>query len=127
MGLSMGGGSVLEDWPVVQQVPMSRSWLRNLTTSAPEHLMVAPGEGDSMMPTILDRDLTIIDRSQNTLKQQDRIWALSYGGLGMIKRLRALPDGTLQINSDNAAVSPIIAYEGEAQIIGRIVGVVRRI
>jgi phage repressor protein C with HTH and peptisase S24 domain len=89
--------------------------------------MIARGEGDSMMPTILDGDLAIIDRAQNTPKQQDRIWALTYGGWGMIKRLRALPDGSLQINSDNAAVSPIVAYEGEAQIIGRVVGVVRRI
>ena len=45
----------------------------------------------------------------------------------MIKRLRALPDGSLQINSDNPAVSPIQAFEGEAQVIGRVVGVVRRI
>lgn len=127
MGLSMGGGAAIDDWPVVQQIPMSRAWLRDLTPSSPEHLMIAPGVGDSMMPTILDRDLTIIDRAQNTPRQQDRIWALSYGGWGMIKRLRSLPDGNLQINSDNQAVSQIVAYEGEAQIIGRVVGVVRRI
>jgi phage repressor protein C with HTH and peptisase S24 domain len=127
VGLSMGGGSAIEDWPVVQMVPFSRTWLRGLTTSSADQLMVARGDGDSMMPTILDQDLVIIDRAQNTPRQQDRIWALTYGGWGMIKRLRALPDGSLQINSDNANVSPIVAYEGEAQIIGRIVGVVRRI
>jgi phage repressor protein C with HTH and peptisase S24 domain len=127
VGLSMGGGSAIEDWPVVQMVPFSRTWLRGLTTSTADQLMVARGDGDSMMPTILDQDLVIIDRAQNTPRQQDRIWALTYGGWGMIKRLRALPDGSLQINSDNANVSPIVAYEGEAQIIGRIVGVVRRI
>lgn len=127
VGLSMGGGSAMEDWPVVQMVPLSRTWLRGLTTSAPEHLMVARGDGDSMMPTILDQDLVIIDRAQNTPRQQDRIWALTYGGWGMIKRLRSLPDGSLQINSDNAAVSPIVAFDDEAQIIGRVVGVVRRI
>lgn len=127
VGLSMGGGSTVEDWPVVQMVPFSRAWLRGLTASGADQLLVARGDGDSMMPTILDQDLVIIDRAQDTPRQQDRIWALTYGGWGMIKRLRSLPDGTLQINSDNAAVSPIIAYEGEAQIIGRIVGVVRRI
>ncbi|RST30141.1 helix-turn-helix transcriptional regulator [Sphingomonas ginkgonis] len=127
VGLSMGGGSAVEDWPLVQMVPFSRSWLQTLTRSAPDQLMVARGEGDSMMPTILDGDLAIIDRAQNTPRQQDRIWALTYGGWGMIKRLRALPDGNLQINSDNQAVSPITAYEGEAQIIGRVVGLVRRI
>lgn len=127
IGLSMGGGSELEDWPVVQMVPLSRTWLRSLTTSPASELMVARGDGDSMMPTILDGDLVIIDRAQNTPRQQDRIWALAYGGWGMVKRLRALPDGTLQINSDNPAVSPIHATDDEAHIIGRVIGVVRRI
>jgi phage repressor protein C with HTH and peptisase S24 domain len=127
IGLSMGGGTVLEDWPVTQMVPLSRTWLRTLTGSSAEHLMVAPGVGDSMMPTILDGDLCIIDRAQNTPKQQDRIWALVYGGWGMVKRLRALPDGSYEINSDNAAVSPIRAVDDEMQVVGRVVGVVRRI
>ena len=89
--------------------------------------MIARGDGDSMMPTILDQDLVIIDTAQTTPRQQDRIWALSYGGLGMIKRLRQLPDGTLQINSDNKDVTPIIASDGEASIVGRIVGIVRKV
>lgn len=124
---SMGGGSVIEDWPVVRQVPFSRDWLRSFTASSPEHLAVARGDGDSMMPTILDGDLVILDLSQKTPRQQDRIWALSYGGLGMIKRVRALPDGSYQVNSDNPAVTPIHAADGEMQVVGRVVGVVRRI
>lgn len=127
VGLSMGGGNDLGDFPVVQQVPFSRTWLRGLTSSPPSQLMVARGDGDSMMPTILDQDIVIIDRAQATIRQQDRIWALSYGGFGMIKRVRGLPDGTYQINSDNNAVTPIIAADGEMFTIGRIVGIVRRI
>ena len=124
---SMGGGADIGDWPVVRQVPFSRDWLRTLTSSPASELMVARGDGDSMQPTILDGDLMIIDRAQNTMRQQDRIWALSYGGFGMVKRLRALADGLLQINSDNAAVTPIVAADDEAFLIGRVVGVIRRI
>lgn len=127
VGLAMGGGTFVEDWPVVQMVPFSRSWLRGLTKNAASELMVARGDGDSMMPTILDQDIVIIDRADATPKQQDRIWAMSYGGLGMIKRLRALPDGTFQINSDNKDVSPMHAVDGELHIVGRVVGIVRRI
>lgn len=127
VSFSMGGGSIVEDWPIVQMVPFSRTWLRGLTSSPASELMVARGDGDSMMPTILDQDIVIIDRAQNTMRQQDRIWALSYGGYGMIKRLRGLPDGTLEINSDNSAVTPIHASDGEAFIVGRVVGIVRRI
>jgi phage repressor protein C with HTH and peptisase S24 domain len=124
---SMGGGSVIEDWPVVRQVPFSRSWLRNLTASPPTELIVARGQGDSMMPTILDGDLVIIDLADRTPRQQDRIWAMSYGGWGMIKRLRQGPGGDLQLNSDNSAVSPIHAVDGEVQVVGRVAGIVRKI
>lgn len=127
VGYSMGGGADIEDFPVVQHVPFSRSWLASLTNSPPSQLFVARGEGDSMMPTLLDQDIVIIDRSQRQMRHQDRIWALVYGGFGMIKRLRGLPDGSLQINSDNPAVTPIVATDSEAFLIGRVVAVVRRI
>ncbi|WP_176484833.1 S24 family peptidase [Sphingomonas ginsenosidimutans] len=127
VGYSMGGGSDIADFPVIQQVPFSRAWLSSLTSSPASSLFVARGDGDSMMPTLLDQDIVIIDRSQNMMRQQDRIWAVVYGGFGMIKRLRALPDGSVQINSDNPAVSPIIAVDGEAFIVGRVVAIVRRI
>lgn len=124
---SMGAGSVIEDWPVLQHVPFSRSWLRHLTSSPPSQLVVARGEGDSMQPTIMDQDLVIIDLADRTPRQHDRVWAMSYGSWGMIKRLRQLPDGTLQINSDNNAVSPIVAVDGEVTVVGRVVGIVRKI
>lgn len=127
VGYSMGGGADVSDFPVVQMVPFSRSWLSSLTRSPASSLFVARGDGDSMMPTLLDQDIVIIDRSEKVMQQQDRIWAVSYAGFGMIKRLRALPDGTLQINSDNQSVSPIIAADGEAFLIGRVVAIIRRI
>lgn len=127
VGYSMGGGSDIDDYQVVQRVPVSRGWLKTLTDTPPAMIYAARGDGDSMMPTLLDQDIVIIDRSQNRLNKQDRIWALVFGGFSMIKRLRALPDGSLQINSDNPAVSPIIATDGEAFIIGRVVGIIRKI
>lgn len=127
VGYSMGGGSDIEDYPVVRQIPFSRQWLASLTDAPASKLYVARGDGDSMQPTLLDGDIVIIDRSQKTIRSQDRVWAVSYGGFGMIKRVRALPDGSLQINSDNPAVSPIHAVDGEAFLIGRVVAIVRRI
>ncbi len=127
VGYSMGGGADIGDHVVVQQIPLSRGWLSTLTPAPAEQIYVARGDGDSMMPTLLDQDIVIIDRSQTQLKHQDRIWVVVYSGFSMIKRLRALPDGTLQINSDNPSVSPIIASGDEAFILGRVVGIVRKI
>jgi phage repressor protein C with HTH and peptisase S24 domain len=124
---SMGGGSINDDFPIIQMVPFSRAWLETLTRSPARMLMVARGDGDSMTPTIMDRDIVIIDRSDRRFNSQDRIWAVCYGEFGMIKRVRALPGGQFQINSDNPAVTPIVATEDELTFIGRVVGVIRRI
>lgn len=127
VSFAMGAGSINPDIPVVQMVPMSRAWLRTLTSSSPADLMVARGDGDSMMPTIFDQDYIIIDKGERELTRQDRIWALVYGGGGMVKRVRRLPSGSLQLNSDNAAVSSIEADVSEVTPIGRVVGIVRRV
>lgn len=127
VSFSMGGGSVLDEWPVVQMVPFSRGWLRSLTSASAADLIVTRGDGDSMFPTIQSGEIVIINCADTTPRQQDGIWAMNYGGLGMIKRLRMLPDGSAEIRSDNKEVAPIIALEGEMSIVGKVVAIIRRI
>jgi phage repressor protein C with HTH and peptisase S24 domain len=90
-------------------------------------LFVARGDGDSMLPTLMDEDMVLIDRAQNAIDQQDRIWALSYGDLGMIKRVRRLPTGAFRVISDNPNVKPFDASPTELHVIGRVVWIGRRI
>lgn len=124
---SMGGGALVEERSPQVLVPFFRDWLRPLMRGSFADLFVARGEGDSMMPTLLDGDLVVVDRAQNTLSGQDRVWAVSYGDFGMIKRVRRMPDGGYQINSDNSAVTPITAYDDEMHIIGRVIWIGRRV
>jgi phage repressor protein C with HTH and peptisase S24 domain len=127
IGYSMGGGSVFADYQQTAMVPFPREWLRPMIKGRFDDLFVARGDGDSMMPTLLDGDLVIVDTAQKNITQQDRLWCLSYGDLGMIKRVRLLPDGGVQVNSDNPAVTPIIAYDGELHVIGRVIWIGRRV
>lgn len=127
IGYSMGGGLVLNDHAEASAVPFPKGWLRPLIKGNFSQVFVARGEGDSMQPTLLDGDIVIVDTAQTSINSQDRLWCLSYGELGMIKRVRALPDGGLEVNSDNLAVRPFTAYDGEVQIIGRVVFVGRRL
>lgn len=126
IGYSMGGGSVFDDYQQTAMVPMPRDWLRPLIRGRFDELFIARGDGDSMTPTLLDGDLVVVDTAQKDITQQDRLWCLSYGDLGMIKRVRRLPGGGYQINSDNPAVTPITAYDGELHVIGRVVWIGRR-
>lgn len=122
------GGQYLDDIPVkANTVRFTRDWLRNFTDAKPDDLFFARGIGNSMMPTILDSDIVLIDRSQDSMRMNDQIWALSFGGMGMIKRLRSMPDGSLRIMSDNASVREDRATDDEAHLIGRVVAVVRKI
>lgn len=122
----MGGGGYV-DLPVTgEKHKFSRSWLRQFTHAPSDKVFLASGTGDSMTPTIMDADIVVIDTSQKEVRQGDRIWAAAYGQTGIIKRLRPMPDGGVKIISDNAAVPPETAYDGELHIVGRIVAIIRK-
>jgi phage repressor protein C with HTH and peptisase S24 domain len=124
---SMGGGLVLDEHIEQRMVPFRRDWLSRLTRDGPADVFLTRGQGDSMMPTLLDDDDVLVNRADRAIRQQDRIWALGYGDLGMIKRVRRLPSGLFQLNSDNPAVTPIEATEDELYIVGRVIWIGRRV
>jgi len=128
IGFSMGGGTTLsEQYEQTGIVPFSRGWLRTMMSGHVSELFVARGDGDSMEPTLKDGDIVLIDSAQKVVRAQDRIWAVSYGELGMIKRVRRTPQGSYLLMSDNPNVTPIECFDGEMQVIGRVVWIGRRI
>lgn len=102
-------------------------WLRQFTSAPYSKLFFAQGVGDSMQPTLAPNDILIIDTSINRLTMADQIWAATYCGLGMIKRLRPTKDGGVRIMSDNPLVAEEIAYDGELNLVGRVVAVMRKV
>ena len=127
LGYSMGGGSVFSEYRQTGFVPFNREWLRTFARGNLNEMFVARGEGDSMTPTLLDGDIVLIDTGQKRIEQQDRIWALGYGELGMIKRVRRLPNGSYRLMSDNPSVPAIEASDEEMYVVGRVVWIGRRI
>jgi hypothetical protein len=130
--LSFGMGGTFVDYEPgsieIAKAKFSREWLRKFTHSSPELLFTTSGVGDSMAPTINDQDVVIVDRSEQRLDgtMGEKIWAIVFGGVGMIKRLRPLPDGTVKIMSDNQLVRDELATDNDLFIVGRVVGSVRR-
>lgn len=119
------GGGFFDDVAEERLVPFPAHWLRNHPQSRLEFLVTMPCKGTSMEPTIMDGNLCIIDTSRTRLDEQDEIWACAFGNLAVLKRLRAMPDGTVKLMSDNKAVSDEIASDGELFILGRCVNVLR--
>lgn len=121
------GASFVDEAPVSsvsQWIPSD--WVRQFTDAPSQYLTIARPRGDSMYPTINDRDIVIIDRSRRSIDEQEGIWALFYGGLGTIKRVRAMPDGSYKLMADNSQVGDETAVDGEMSVFGRVVGVIRR-
>ena len=122
----MGGGTFL-DVPVTGEIHhFSDSWMRQFTRSPADKVFLARGTGDSMMPTILDTDVVIIDTAEREVRTGDKIWAVAVGQVGYIKRLRPMLDGSVKILSDNPNVPPETAYDGELSVVGRVVAIVRK-
>ena len=119
------GGTFTGDHVELQVHHFPRIWVASITSSPPALLTIARGKGDSMDPTIRDRDMVIIDRSRRKLDEADAIWALTVGDIGMIKRLR-LRGSMVIIQSDNDRVSDEEVPAEEVNLVGRVVFIGRR-
>lgn len=119
--LAYGMGGTFTDIPFEEKVlHFPREWIESITSTPPEFLTWSRGRGDSMSPTINDNDMVLIDRSQRRVNEQDVIWALAVGDVGMVKRLRLRANG-VTILSDNGRVPPDEATGDEVSIVGRVI------
>lgn len=126
LALGMGATYLDGNVEVKGRAPFRLEWLRGLYDGPLSALKVVTGRGDSMEPTIRDRDIVLIDTSSRRLDEQDMIWAVSYGDLGMIRRLRRLPSGAVLMSPDNPVVKATEAHDGEMFIMGRVIFIGRR-
>jgi phage repressor protein C with HTH and peptisase S24 domain len=123
----LGGAFLDEDQIQAEPGKFPARWIRSITRSRPELLFWGTGRGDSMAPTIIDGALVLGDRSQTIPRDDDLIWACTYGSIGMIKRLRVRP-GHVELLSDNPLVpNETIVPDNDFRIIGRIVAVVNNL
>lgn len=122
------GGTFLDDidpGETLERFP--RAFIRMFTSAPANLLCFSHGIGDSMEPTIGDRDMLLIDRSRDTIRMNDQIWVLASGGIGMVKRVRVEGDGRITLLSDNENVPNYQVAEDELTVIGKVIAVLKRI
>lgn len=123
----MGPGAIVGHHAETGSVPFNRNFRRTLTTAPVDALYMARGDGDSMMPTLINDDQVLIDTSQNRITQSDKIWALSIGEVGLIKRVQVNPKGGYKLLSDNPLVPAQDVDKEDLLVVGRVVWVGRRL
>lgn len=122
------GGTFLDDVDDGERVErFPRAFVRMFTSAPADQLVFSHGIGDSMEPTIGDRDLLLIDRSRDAIRINDQIWAVASGGIGMVKRVRIESSGRIMLLSDNQNVPAQEVLDDELTVIGRVVAIVKRI
>lgn len=121
----MGSGTFVEDYPEEDAAYFGLAFIQRLTRAPSTMLFLARGIGDSMFPTIHDPDPIMFDRTRTRIDVQDRVWAITYGDLGMVKRIRRLPGDRLMIMSDNENISDFEVAIDEVHVIGRAIWTAR--
>jgi len=121
MSYAMGDGTDIDDYIESEPVKFDLALIRAITRSPPHRLRLARGIGDSMLPTLQTNDRVMIDTTQNMLKLDDRVYAISRFGAGSIKRLRTAGKGRVLVISDNPAVDNMEVDAEDLIIHGRVV------
>jgi phage repressor protein C with HTH and peptisase S24 domain len=119
------GATFSEDHTEVEVLQFPKVWVESITYSPAELLSWVRGRGDSMVPTIHDGDMILLDHSQRRVEDQDELWAFTVGDTRAIKRLRVKGDRML-IFSDNERVPPDEEPLDLVRIVARVVFVGRR-
>lgn len=88
---------------VVDSLAFKTRWLQQRGFD-PEKLALISCSGDSMSPTLQDKDLVLVDLRPTP--GRDGIYAVIINHQVMVKRLRSRADGSVTIVSDNPAYPP---------------------
>lgn len=120
---SMGGGAIVEDEDRIgRDFHFRRAWIRDRLKTAPSMMRVMDVQGDSMVPTLIDGDVVLVDMNQRS-PVPPGVFVL-HDGIGLVaKRLEYVPMSEpprVRIISDNRQYSPYECTAEEVNIIGRV-------
>ena len=126
---SAGAGRHIHSEEVEDLLAFKQDWITRELRSSPEDLSLIHVQGESMVPTLNPGDVILIERNHSG-KVSDGIYVIRMGDALLIKRLQFLPEGELNVTSDNPAYQPfrVSLKEGSEDfaIIGRVVWAGRR-
>jgi phage repressor protein C with HTH and peptisase S24 domain len=104
-------------------IALRQDWVRSVLGIDPDRLLVETAVGESMVPTIQNGDVLLVDTGDNRFHSFG-VYVLEVAGERLVKRVQPKLDGTLTLISDNLAYEPehVPAAQGsEVRAIGRVI------
>lgn len=120
---SAGNGSQVDAEYVVERLAFPPDYLRRITKANPKDLAIIGVKGDSMLPTLKDDDVVMVDLGKRDLSWGG-IFVIRVDGDGLLVKRVSMGSqrGMFKIVSDNAAAFPAVERHAEdVEVIGRVV------
>ncbi|WP_282093075.1 S24 family peptidase [Epibacterium ulvae] len=125
--VSAGNGAFTDAQNIIGQIPFLPDFFTKNLQRAPENMIIVDAKGDSMSPTMEERDLLMIDTSTADDPLFGGVYAFSFEDALFVKRLQKMPNGILA-TSDNKEYERFTipaADLGKFNLIGRVVWIGR--
>ncbi|MBU2551823.1 MAG: helix-turn-helix domain-containing protein [Proteobacteria bacterium] len=110
-------------------VAFNRPWIEDILGLPPDHLRLVHVQGDAMEPTLRAGDLALVHLGPAG-PVRDGLYAIEIGDSILIKRLQALPGGTIKVISDSPAFESFSIGPEESRqmtVVGRVVWTGRKV
>lgn len=118
---SCGGGAFEEDNIEFSYIKLNKETLEKLGYSNSNGLEAIKVVGDSMYPTLKDKELILIDKNKNKYNSSSVFLVNTTNGL-FVKRLKTNGD-KIDLISDNKEYSNLTLCVDEVTILGKVLGV----
>ena len=97
-----------------------KDWLEKF--GGAKQLFVIKVEGDSMEPSLLEGDNTLVNKNINSIGAGGGIFAINWNKMTLVKRLQMNPQkNEIIIKSDNANYDSITVKPDEIEIEGKVI------
>jgi phage repressor protein C with HTH and peptisase S24 domain len=117
------GASTPAPPPDSEYIAFRQDWLRSALGIDPARLTLEIAVGESMLPTIRQGDLLLVDTSDDECSEYG-IYVLDVRGQRLVKRVQRKLDGMLVLISDNETYQPDMVPPEllpQVKVIGRVV------
>jgi len=106
----------------VEFLAIRHDWIRSAFGIEPDRLLLETAVGESMVPTVQDGDLLLIDTTESRFRSFG-LYVIEIAGERVVKRVQPRLDGSLTLISDNTAYEAEhigAAQAGDVRVVGRV-------
>lgn len=121
--ISAGTGFAPEN-SIELKVAFRKEWIARKGNA--KNMVLIKVSGDSMVPTLLNGDLVLVDRGRNYLEPQGGIYAIALDDVIMIKRVQPTGD-RVKVVSDNKMYEPFEVRADQVKINGKVIWFAREL